>query len=65
MILFLYLINISYKEPLISVKILKKLVGSTLSATITATPANQTFNVQRFTSAGPSNVAVIVHEFFM
>ena len=65
MILFLYLIENSFKEPLISVKILKKLVGSTLSATITATPANQTFNVQRFTSAGPSNVAVIVHEFFM
>ena len=65
MILFLYLIKISFKEPPISVKILKKLVGSTLSATITATPANQTFNVQRFTSAGPSNVAVIVHEFFM
>ena len=65
MILFLHLIKISFKEPPNAIKILKKLVGSTLSATITATPANQTFNVQRFTSAGPSNVAVIVHEFFM
>ena len=56
MILFLLFIQISF-ESLPDVKILKKLIGSTLSVTIKATPAHQTFT-------GPSNVAVVVREFF-